>query len=123
MEDARLESAEQAEDKKAVEPPEKEVKDREAIKPPQAQLKIEKAIETPEAGLTSIQEELEVKKESRTSSAEQDLDEFLLGDMEDIDDDGPGTAKLVKMLEVCLFSGEKRKQNYTDIHPIFYSWN
>ncbi|KAI9088469.1 hypothetical protein K1719_029918 [Acacia pycnantha] len=89
MEDAKLESSEQAEYKKAIEPPEKEVKDREAIKPREAQLKIEKAIETPEAGLTSIQEELEVKKESRTSSAEQDLDEFLLGDMEDIDDDGP----------------------------------
>ncbi|XP_028763611.1 synapse-associated protein of 47 kDa [Neltuma alba] len=87
MEDAKLESSEQAEDREAIEPREKEVKDREAIKPPEEQVKIEKVIEPPEAGRTSLQEELEVKKESRTSSAEQDLDEFLLGDVGEIDDD------------------------------------
>ncbi|XP_054806868.1 uncharacterized protein LOC129309341 isoform X2 [Prosopis cineraria] len=87
MEDAKLESSEQAEDKKAIEPPEKEVKVREAILPREEQTDIEKAIESPEAGLSSIQGELEVKRASRTSSAEQDLDEFLLGDIEDIDDD------------------------------------
>ncbi|KAI4344005.1 hypothetical protein L6164_011283 [Bauhinia variegata] len=56
---------------------------------PTEQDKDNKAVESPKVELTSNQEEQEVKKENKTStsSTEQDLDVFLLGDTGDSDDD------------------------------------
>lgn len=57
------------------------------------QVKDEKAKEPTEVGIISKEEVQEVNQKSKTvtsSSAEQDLDVFLLGDPGD-SDDGPGT--------------------------------
>lgn len=57
------------------------------------QVKDEKAKEPTDVGITSKEEVKEVNQQSKTvtsSSAEQDLDVFLLGDPGD-SDDGPGT--------------------------------
>lgn len=89
MEDAELKSSEQVKDYKAGEPPEVGL----TFNQQEKEVKKENRTSSAEQE-TSNQQEKEVKRENRTSSAEQDLDEFLLGDTGDSDDD-PGTAIII----------------------------
>lgn len=65
-------------------------------------MKDEKAKQSPIAGENSKPESTEKNLKSKTSSAEQDLDSFLLGDLED-SDGGQGMLFLTNKLIAAPF--------------------